>query len=241
MIHELWRYERSFDLFEMPEPALERLWDRRDRRERTRRRVAGVVGVMIAVSVFGSLLRAVVTPPVPVTVPIVSPTTIDPGVPASSATLRAVLPGPKAWPMDLHHVGTTFGVLAVVSPIPRPSDEERERVQVGLENAVLTELEDDGRSLGALVAVYEDAASAAEAMQIYEASTRGATGDVEPSRVVDLGDEGLVFVDRSAPSRTYLWVRDRVLLFVHAAGDVGPTTVRVFTEQMDERLLSVHI
>lgn len=58
MIDERERYERAFELFEMPEPAFERLERRRDRRRRNRRVAAGAVGLAVAVLVLGGLLRS---------------------------------------------------------------------------------------------------------------------------------------------------------------------------------------
>jgi hypothetical protein len=51
MIDERERFERAFDLFEMPEPAFERLGDRRDKKRRKERLAAGVAAFAILVAV----------------------------------------------------------------------------------------------------------------------------------------------------------------------------------------------
>jgi hypothetical protein len=50
VIDERERYERAFGLFEMPEPALDRLLRRGDRKRRTQRIAAGVVGIAVFVA-----------------------------------------------------------------------------------------------------------------------------------------------------------------------------------------------
>lgn len=51
MIDERERFEEAFDLFERPEPAWERLVNRRDRKRRNQRITAGLVGIAAAVAV----------------------------------------------------------------------------------------------------------------------------------------------------------------------------------------------
>lgn len=58
MIDQRERFERAFEHFEMPEPALERLLRRRDRKQRNRRIAAGVVALALVALVFGGWLRA---------------------------------------------------------------------------------------------------------------------------------------------------------------------------------------
>jgi hypothetical protein len=50
MIEERERYERAFQQFQMPEPAWDRLVDRRDRKRRNKRIAAGVVGIAVFVA-----------------------------------------------------------------------------------------------------------------------------------------------------------------------------------------------
>jgi hypothetical protein len=50
MIDERERYERAFQQFQMPEPAWDRLVDRRDRKRRNKRITAGVVGIVVFVA-----------------------------------------------------------------------------------------------------------------------------------------------------------------------------------------------
>jgi len=50
MIDERERYERAFQQFRMPEPAWDRLVDRRDRKRRNKRIAAGVVGFAVFVA-----------------------------------------------------------------------------------------------------------------------------------------------------------------------------------------------
>jgi WD40-like Beta Propeller Repeat len=50
MIDERERYERAFQQFRMPEPAWDRLVDRRDRKRRNKRIAAGVVGIGVFVA-----------------------------------------------------------------------------------------------------------------------------------------------------------------------------------------------
>jgi hypothetical protein len=50
MIEERERYERAFQQFQMPEPAWNRLVDRRDRKRRNKRITAGVVGIAVFVA-----------------------------------------------------------------------------------------------------------------------------------------------------------------------------------------------
>lgn len=56
MIDERERFERAFDVFGMPEPALERMRARRDRKDRNKRLAAGALGVVVAGSLFGMLV-----------------------------------------------------------------------------------------------------------------------------------------------------------------------------------------
>ena len=58
-------FERSFDRFEMPEPAFERLVERRERRRRRERIEAGVAALVIAAATAAILARAFVATPVP--------------------------------------------------------------------------------------------------------------------------------------------------------------------------------
>jgi len=58
MITERERFERAFDLFEMPEPAFERLGLRRDRKRRNERLAAGVAAFAILVAVGAIFGRA---------------------------------------------------------------------------------------------------------------------------------------------------------------------------------------
>jgi hypothetical protein len=53
MIDERERFEHAIELFEMPEPALPRLLDRRDRKRRNQRIAAGVVGFAVFVAAVG--------------------------------------------------------------------------------------------------------------------------------------------------------------------------------------------
>jgi Tol biopolymer transport system component len=70
MIDERERYERAFRQFQMPEPAMDRLVGRRDRKRRNQRITAGVVGIAVFVAAVwivtsvGSLDRSE-TPAVP--------------------------------------------------------------------------------------------------------------------------------------------------------------------------------
>jgi hypothetical protein len=50
MIDERERFERTFQQFQMPEPAWDRLVGRRDRKRRNRRITAGVVGIAVFVA-----------------------------------------------------------------------------------------------------------------------------------------------------------------------------------------------
>ena len=50
MIDERERFERAFRQFQMPDPAWDRLVRRRDRKRRTRRTSAGVVGIAVFVA-----------------------------------------------------------------------------------------------------------------------------------------------------------------------------------------------
>ena len=59
MIDERERYERAFDLFEMPEPAFERMRRREHRRRRNQRLAAGALGVAIGGALFGALLGGI--------------------------------------------------------------------------------------------------------------------------------------------------------------------------------------
>jgi Tol biopolymer transport system component len=50
------RFERAFEVFEMPEPARERMWIRRDRKRRNQRLAAGALGVSIVLA--GALIAS---------------------------------------------------------------------------------------------------------------------------------------------------------------------------------------
>ncbi len=88
MIDERERYERAFQQFQMPEPAWERLVDRRDRKRRNQRIAAGVVGIAVFVAAVwivtgvGSLDRSQ-APAVPGGAATATPT------PTASASLAA--------------------------------------------------------------------------------------------------------------------------------------------------------
>lgn len=76
MIDERERFERAFELFEMPEPALERLLSRRDRKRRNQRIAAGVVAGVMLLAVGAIFGRAWLTSePQPADVPTPTPET----------------------------------------------------------------------------------------------------------------------------------------------------------------------
>jgi hypothetical protein len=58
MIDERERFERAFDLFDLPEPSWDRLLQRRDRKQRNARIGAAVVAIAIAVIAFGVVAKA---------------------------------------------------------------------------------------------------------------------------------------------------------------------------------------
>ena len=58
-------FERSFERFEMPEPALERLVERRERRRRRERIEAGIAALVVVAATAAVLARAFVATPVP--------------------------------------------------------------------------------------------------------------------------------------------------------------------------------
>jgi hypothetical protein len=95
------RYERAFQQFQMPEPAWERLVDRRDRKRRNQRIAAGVVGIAVFVAAVwivtgvGSLDRSQ-APAVPGGAATATPT------PTASASLAA------AGPFVSEHYGYTI-------------------------------------------------------------------------------------------------------------------------------------
>src|SRR5918996_1359227 len=59
------RFERAFELFDMPEPAMARLVAHRHRKERNRRIGTAVVAVAVAAAAFGGLARAFLSGPGP--------------------------------------------------------------------------------------------------------------------------------------------------------------------------------
>ena len=61
MIDQRERFERTFDLFDMPEPALERLVARRHRKDRNRRIGTAVVALAIVAAAFGGFTRALIS------------------------------------------------------------------------------------------------------------------------------------------------------------------------------------
>lgn len=65
MIDQRERFERAFELFDMPEPAMARLVARRHRKERTRRIGTAVVAFAVAAAAFGGLARAFLSGPGP--------------------------------------------------------------------------------------------------------------------------------------------------------------------------------
>jgi hypothetical protein len=58
MIDQRERFERAFGLFEMPEPAIDRLFRRRERKQRYRQIAAGAVALVLAAAVAVGLLGA---------------------------------------------------------------------------------------------------------------------------------------------------------------------------------------
>ena len=65
MIDQRERFERAFELFDMPEPAMARLVARRHRKERKRRVGTAVVAFAVAAAAFGGLARAFLSGPGP--------------------------------------------------------------------------------------------------------------------------------------------------------------------------------
>ncbi|HZB78529.1 MAG TPA: hypothetical protein VE522_01615 [Actinomycetota bacterium] len=63
MIDQRERFERAFELFDMPEPAMARLVARRQRKERKRRVGTAVVALAVAAAAFGGLARAFLSGP----------------------------------------------------------------------------------------------------------------------------------------------------------------------------------
>jgi hypothetical protein len=57
MIDERERYEQAFSLFEMPEPALDRLRDLRTRKERNRRLGAGILSAILVLVAIALVIR----------------------------------------------------------------------------------------------------------------------------------------------------------------------------------------
>ena len=76
-------FERSFERFEMPEPALERLVERRERRRRRERIEAGIAALVVVAATAAVLARAFVATPVP------AGPTLPVGGPCTAAQLRA--------------------------------------------------------------------------------------------------------------------------------------------------------
>jgi hypothetical protein len=65
VIHQREPFERAFELFDMPEPAMARLVARRHRKERNRRIGTAVVAFAVAAAAFGGLARAFLSGPGP--------------------------------------------------------------------------------------------------------------------------------------------------------------------------------
>jgi Protein of unknown function (DUF4232) len=75
-------FERSFERFEMPEPALERLVERRERRRRRERIEAGIAALVVVAATAAVLARAFVVTPVP------AGPTLSAGGPCAAPQLR---------------------------------------------------------------------------------------------------------------------------------------------------------
>ncbi len=95
-------FERSFERFEMPEPALERLIERRERRRRLERIEAGIAVVVILAATAAVLARAFIVTPVPA----------DHTQPWTTADLNGVIvTNPGGW----HLVGYSNGSLGDIA------------------------------------------------------------------------------------------------------------------------------
>lgn len=59
MMDQRERYEQAYEVFEMPEPAFERMLVRRDRQRRNQRFAAGALGIAVAAALFGAVLGGI--------------------------------------------------------------------------------------------------------------------------------------------------------------------------------------
>ena len=69
MINERDRYERAFDLFDLPEPSWDRLLNRRDRKRRNSRLGAAIVAIVLAAATVGVVWKAFLGGTVPASLP----------------------------------------------------------------------------------------------------------------------------------------------------------------------------
>jgi hypothetical protein len=232
MIDERGRFERAFEVFEMPEPAFERMFERRDRHRRAQRLSAAVLALILTVVAIGVLLR--VSPADRPTGHRPSPTAIHRDL------LRTIVLPRSAQPDGLEFISDSFGVSGVTRPLQGSSLEANRAVQEGFVDAAVHEFARGEAFLGSMAATYEDPAAARSALDVLRRAFRRDYGYPEPPTDPGLGEQSYLFEERQgSPTVTYLWRRGSVLMNVQAVGDLDPEVVRTIAQRMDERASEV--
>jgi len=231
MINQRERFERAFDLFDMPEPAFERMFGRHERRRRAQRISSAVLALVLTVFAIAVLVRTLGTEQPTGRQP--TPRIVD------RSALTRILPPDTSEPGGLPYTATSAGVSGVTRPLQGSPLSASGAVQVGFVDAMGLEFSrGEDAFVGTLVAAYEDVASAKAALRVFRTRFQNDYDYVDPPTDPGLGPDGFYFQEDSIPpTYTCLWRRGNLILNVHGFGSIDPGLVLHVAEQMDTRAL----
>lgn len=230
MMDQRERFERAFGMFEMPEPALERMLGRRERRRQTERLATGVlalvltlVTIVVLVRAFGDGRQTGESP---------TPSTTDP-----RPYLTQILPKNTSEPGGLPFTSTSAGVSGVTRPLQGSPLSASRAVQRGFVDAMVFEFGDEEDAfLGTIVAAYEDADAAEAALRVFRSRFQLDYDYVDPPTNPGLGPDSFYFREFNGPTYTCLWRRGNLILNVHGFGSIDPDLVLETARAMDGRV-----
>jgi hypothetical protein len=230
VIDQRGRFEQAFEVFEMPEPALERMLGRHERRQRARRLstsglalVLSVAAIVIVVRAFGSGQSTGVSP---------SPSVVD-----TRTYLTGILPPEASEPGGLPFTSTSAGVSAVTRPLQGSPLSASRAVQVGFVDAMVFEFSSgEDAFLGTFAAAYDDEAAAEAALSVFRAGFQNDYDYAAAPTNPGLGPDSYLFREKTGPTTTLLWRRGRLILNVHGFGAIAPDVVLEVGRAMDTRV-----
>jgi hypothetical protein len=230
VIDQRGRFERAFEVFQMPEPALERMLGRHERRQRARRVSTGGLALVIAVVAIVVVVRAFGTGQQTGRSP--SPSVVD-----LRAYLTRILPPEASEPGGLPFTSTSAGVSAVTRPLQGSPLSASQAVQVSFVDAMVFEFSiGEDPFLGTFAAAYEDEAAAEAALRVFLSRFQQDYDYLDAPTNPGLGPDSYLFRESTGPTTTLLWRRGELILNVHGFGAIAPDVVLGVGRGMDSRV-----